>query len=339
MNKRDFYFDNAKFLLIFFVVFGHLIQSFTKNNDVLYALYKTIYTFHMPAFILISGHFAKGFLEKDYIWKLMKKLLFPYMLFQLIYTIYYYFLLHQQSLEFNLLNPAWSLWFLISLFCWNLMLPLFAKMRPLAGLMLTFMIGIAIGYVESVDNFLSLSRTFVFFPFFLLGYHLRREHFQTIASKQYKILAISIAVCAFIIFYFYPIIDEKWLLGSKPYAQMVAETSLGATQRLIVYCISLIMSTCFLALVPKRKYSFTKIGKYTLYVYLLHGFIVKYFRQSVVEQWLAEHHLVWILVVAALAVVLLLSSPFIRIIAQPLIEMSITRWKKIWRRIRNVTNA
>ncbi|MEN0648984.1 acyltransferase family protein [Caldifermentibacillus hisashii] len=101
-KQRDYYFDNGKFLLIFFVVFGHLIRSFIENNEILYAFYKTIYSFHMPAFILVSGYFAKGYFEKGYFTKLVKKLLVPYLIFQIIYSVYYYFLLSEKSLSINL---------------------------------------------------------------------------------------------------------------------------------------------------------------------------------------------------------------------------------------------
>jgi len=85
MANRDSYFDNAKFFLIFFVVFGHMIQSYIQDKESIFALYKTIYAFHMPAFILISGYFAKGLCSKGYIKNLAKKLLVPYLIFQGIY--------------------------------------------------------------------------------------------------------------------------------------------------------------------------------------------------------------------------------------------------------------
>ena len=64
-NKiRDPFFDNAKFLLLVIVVFGHLLQPFIGEAGWVHDLYFTIYTFHMPAFILISGYFAKSFARK-----------------------------------------------------------------------------------------------------------------------------------------------------------------------------------------------------------------------------------------------------------------------------------
>ena len=51
--ERDYQFDNIRLLLIFFVVFGHLLESFAIGS----LLYRFIYSFHMPVFIFINGYF------------------------------------------------------------------------------------------------------------------------------------------------------------------------------------------------------------------------------------------------------------------------------------------
>ena len=57
-KKHYLYFDYLKFFLIFFVVFGHMIEKYIEN-PVMRAIYFFIYSFHMPVFIFISGMFAK----------------------------------------------------------------------------------------------------------------------------------------------------------------------------------------------------------------------------------------------------------------------------------------
>ena len=192
MNKRDFYFDNAKFILIFLVVFGHLLRSFIEDHEQISSLYKVIYTFHMPAFIVISGYFAKGFSKKGYIGKITKKLIMPYMLFQLIYSIFYYFLHQKDALKVDPFDPNWALWFLLSLFFWNLLLRLFAKYTAGISITIALLIGLFVGYVDWINNYLSLSRTFVFLPFFLLGYYMRKEHFYLILKPKVKVSAFLI---------------------------------------------------------------------------------------------------------------------------------------------------
>ncbi len=90
-KSRDSYFDNAKFILIFLVVFGHILRSFINGNEFMLHLYKFIYTFHMPAFILVSGYFAKNFKRKGYVKKLAVKLIIPYLIFQGIYSVFLLF--------------------------------------------------------------------------------------------------------------------------------------------------------------------------------------------------------------------------------------------------------
>ena len=99
VKVRKAYYDNAKFLLVFLVVLGHFIQSYIHDNKIIFTLYTTIYLFHMPAFILISGYFAKGFRRKGYLMKMAKKLIGPYLIFQGIYSIYYFFTQGDETLQ------------------------------------------------------------------------------------------------------------------------------------------------------------------------------------------------------------------------------------------------
>ncbi|WP_368917457.1 acyltransferase family protein, partial [Staphylococcus haemolyticus] len=77
-TKRDYFFDNARAILIFLVVFGHMIQPYTSESKYLSALYLLIYSFHMPSFLFISGYFAKHLDKPHYLENVAKKLIAPY---------------------------------------------------------------------------------------------------------------------------------------------------------------------------------------------------------------------------------------------------------------------
>jgi len=62
---RDPYFDNAKFILIALVVIGHIMAPLMTHSTACKTLYIWIYIFHMPAFALISGYFAKNILQHN----------------------------------------------------------------------------------------------------------------------------------------------------------------------------------------------------------------------------------------------------------------------------------
>lgn len=321
MKVRDAYYDNAKFLLIFFVVFGHFIQSYIDDDQIIYGLYVTIYTFHMPAFILISGFFAKGFHKKGYLKKVAKKLIIPYLIFQGIYTIYYYFINEQQEIALDPLYPQWSLWFLISLFFWNVLLFLFTKWKPAVSLSIAVALGIIVGYFNEIDDFLSLSRTFVFFPFFLLGYYIKKESFERIREMKLRYFSIVILAIIFIVMYHLQDFNYKWLFGSMPYEELNTTDINGGIIRLAVYGVTLMATLSFLSLVPRKNHFFTKWGTSSIYVYLLHGFFVKYFRNSELVDILADSEQIIVFLIVTLMLIAFLSSKMIRKIAQPLIEL------------------
>ncbi|RLQ97112.1 acyltransferase family protein [Falsibacillus albus] len=335
MEKRDHYFDNAKFILIFFVVFGHLLQPYVSQNAFIEVVYKFIYTFHMPAFILVSGFFAKGFYKKGYVGKLAKKLILPYLIFQLIYTIFYYYLYDKSTFAVDPLNPQWALWFLLSLFCWNMLLLLFAKMRPIPALAIAFAIGLLVGYVDWISNYLSLSRTFVFFPLFLLGYVLDRDTFRSFTTPKARVITTIVLLATFIGIFLFPDWNEKWLLGSKPYDEMGAKIAYSPFVRSGIYILNIVMVFCFFSFVPTKNYFFTKWGRNTLYVYLLHGFFIKIFRASDVPNHYTYDLSTYItLAIVSLTLSVLLSSKAITSFTQPLIEIRSSKWKKFKERVK-----
>ncbi len=324
MKQRDYYFDNAKFILIFFVVFGHLIQSFIQESEMVYTLYKVIYTFHMPAFILVSGFFARGFYDKGYIKKIAKKLIIPYLIFQLVYSIFYYFLYNESQFAMDPLNPHWSLWFLISLFFWHLMLLGFSRLKPYMGIPLALMIGLGVGYMDWISGYLSLSRTFVFFPLFLIGYYLTREHLQLLQRPMIKVIAFIPFTIAIVLYSLYPDLNYQWLFGSKSYSALHTSATYGMMIRLGLYLLSTVMVFSFLAIVPRNKYFFTNLGRNTLYVYLLHGFFIRVFRESSVTNYFSESENFLLLAMISLLLTLFLASRFATALAQPFIELKVT---------------
>ncbi|BBP88791.1 hypothetical protein BsIDN1_24090 [Bacillus safensis] len=97
--------------------------------------------------------------------KVAVKLIIPYLIFQVIYSVYYYLLQDQSMANLNPIDPQWSLWFLISLFFWNLLLIPFSKLPFHWAMIVSLSIALLVGYVDSISDTLSLSRTFVFFAY------------------------------------------------------------------------------------------------------------------------------------------------------------------------------
>jgi fucose 4-O-acetylase-like acetyltransferase len=324
-SRRSQYFDNAKFMLIFLVVFGHVISPLKERDNILNTLYTFIFLFHMPAFIMISGYFAKGYQKKGYLLNAIKKILIPYVIFQIIYSLFYVLNGESTSFHINFFQPHWTLWFLMSLFCWNLLLYFFARLGWY-GFILAVALGIGIGYIDSVGSFLSLSRTFVFFPYFLIGFLLQREQFKKIIRNKFSLpFGIFILISTITIFTIgLPGDPTAWLLGDNSYAGMGGKQITDGFIRALQYTATLLVVFGFLSLIPKNEYKVTIIGERTLYVYLFHGFIIKTVESIVPDKmlgYLSSHYL--LLFCFSLLICFFLGSFLIKKYTRPLVELKL----------------
>lgn len=149
--------DNMKALLIFMVVLGHLLECFGGRLF----LYYTIYMFHMPAFVYVTGYFSRTNPER-----LIKKTFYTYAIYQILYLLFQRFYLKQEN-QIQFTTPYWLLWYLLSLCWWMLLLQIidwkeFSKKTILGGVGLLALIA---GFDKSIGYYMSLSRTIVLLPF------------------------------------------------------------------------------------------------------------------------------------------------------------------------------
>lgn len=274
---RDPYFDNAKFLLMVFVVFGHLLQPFIEQTAWSKNLYFSIYTFHMPAFILISGYFAKSFDYKkaDQVRMSFQKFILPYLFFQWIYTFFYWLTGARESFSFQLHIPNWSLWFLISSFFWQVSLYFFQKVPPKVGIIISILLSLLVGYIPFLNRELTLQRTFVFLPFFVIGYYLKPEAVEKFRQWQYKKFLGFGFLVIYAVIQMVDIWDKYMFFGSKPYEDFLNFPEWGGFVRIVTFLLAWVGILAFFALVPAKHKPYTENGRYTLVAYLLHGFIVQ----------------------------------------------------------------
>ncbi|MCL1797413.1 MAG: acyltransferase family protein [Eggerthellaceae bacterium] len=262
---REYRFDNFKLLLIFLVVFGHFLELFLKKS-VTAELYTIIYTFHMPAFIFISGYFSKRFDVAN----LIKSIIVPYVIFGLLYAVFIS-VVFDKSFSYSFFTPYWILWYLFSLLIWKLITPIFTKLKY--HLVVAFAVGLLISIDSSVGYFASMSRTFVFFPFFLLGYNFNKEFLD----NKKSILGLAGLVLALLLTYFVLIkgfnISYHFLYGSHAYDAI----GWGILMRACVYAIAILFILSLLVVIYKKKIPFvTVLGANTIVTYLMHGFVIKY---------------------------------------------------------------
>jgi fucose 4-O-acetylase-like acetyltransferase len=78
----------------------------------------------------------------------------------------------------------------------------------------------------------------------------------------------------------------------------------------------------------RRQYFFTNWGKQTLYVYLLHGFFIRFFRESTIQEYFSNTESFIMLACLSFLITVLLSSEMIATMAQPIIELKATKTKR-----------
>lgn len=182
LPKRDPYLDNAKLILVFLVVLGHLIQVFSRHKPYLLYFFFVIYGFHIPALVLVSGFLSKNYSSSQFV-KHLFRLLIPYLIFDLFARIFH--LLIDPSFKvfaYNLV-PQGPLWYLLSLFFWRSFIPFFKKIPHL--FIYSAIASLLVGFLLFINDQLSLSRTFVFFPFFIMGYRLPEANSLTALVKRH----------------------------------------------------------------------------------------------------------------------------------------------------------
>ena len=270
--KRDTQFDNLKGIMILLVVFCHFLEQFVPDWSrlgLLRALYCCIYAFHMPVFIFCSGYFSKGANSR----RTISGCLVPYLTFQLLYGLLFF--QHGKSLGadllsiFNLTTPQWTLWYLLSLFFWRIFAEPFTTLRyPLFwSAVLSLYIGLT-----GAGSFLSLSRTFAFFPYFLAGYLLPGESLERLRGHHRSLAAGGFLLALGVIALYARMgLPVSFLRMNQSYSAAGWILWRGVLLRLGLLGIGFVCTFSLLSLVGARKTFLTTFGIYSLPIFLLHS--------------------------------------------------------------------
>ncbi|MER5948285.1 acyltransferase family protein [Streptomyces sp. NPDC001904] len=274
-KARDAFLDNAKYLAIVLVAMGHSWEPLRGDSRAASALYMTVYAFHMPAFIVISGYFSRSFdASPGRLKRLITGVAVPYVVFEVAYTFFKRTAGGDPDYPISLLDPWYLTWFLIALFVWRLSTPFWKVVRwPLP---LALAIAVLASVSPDIGDDLDLQRVLQFLPFFVLGLCLKPEHFQLVRRKEARLLAVPVFAAALLFAYWAaPRMNAAWFYRRDSAQELAAPGWSGAVMTLAMFGCSVILAACFFAWVPGRKLWFTALGAGTLYGYLLHGFVAK----------------------------------------------------------------
>lgn len=274
-TKRDAYFDNAKYLAIVLVAVAHAWEPVMDGSRATRALYMLVYTFHMPAFILISGYFSRSYTGKPHqLRRLLTGIAVPYVVFEIAYSLFARWGNNDPGRPISLLDPFYLTWFLAALFIWRLTTPLWQLIRwPLpVALVLASLAAVT----PNVGADLNLQRVLQFLPFFVLGLCLKPEHFQLVRRREVRLLALPLFAGAAVVAYWAaPRMNLGWFYRSSSGQELGVPWWSGVVMTLVFFGCAVLLTAGFLAWVPRRRTWFTVLGAGTVCGYVLHGFLVK----------------------------------------------------------------
>ena len=326
--------DNARWIAITLMVVGHAILKLIGESDTAYAAYLFIYAFHVPVFVAVSGYFAKsGPPGTRQLHRLLTDLVFPYVVFETIWTTIRWLLGAPFQLDYS--SASWTLWFLLALLVWRILLPYLVLLRY--PLLISIAASIGAGYVDQIDSTFALSRTIGLLPFFVFGWKLRQwlitDRWLELGSAtvwRWRAGAIALfaalyAVCAVFIDGLRDLRVRSFLLYDEGYALFGYDQLWAGGIRLGLMLLAFALIVAFLMLIPRRTVWFTPLGAATMYIYVLHSFVLYPLRETGLLEGRQPSWALPALIVLSVLISLALSQSIVKRVFRPLVEPR-ARW-------------
>lgn len=203
---RDITLDLTKGLLIMMVVLGHAIQfsfgmDFIHSKQFFYdPVFKIIYSFHMPLFMLISGYLFYNSNKKDLKTLVRSKLLaigIPMLSFLFLGNLpdYLSCIIHGHIKTFIFIyikniGGSYTMWFLFSILQNMSIIAIMTRISKNKYGQYVMMTLIFVGFLFIPDNMLLAVHKYMF-PFFCIGYILKQNNvYPYYSSTNIKAIAI-----------------------------------------------------------------------------------------------------------------------------------------------------
>lgn len=304
--------DNAKFVLIFLVILGHFADKYSGDSSAARIIFFYIYTFHMPAFIFISGLFSKRTVNAD---RLDMRKILPYLFLCILLFFYrmlsYYTVGNYKSI--NILDQSCISWFMLALFSFYIIAHALKDFNSKYVIAISLILAALAGFEPHIGTFLALSRIIVYFPFFYIGYVLDIDKLLTFLNKTYiriisaVILLSYVLVCIFMNDRIYKL--RRLITCQNSYYTLPFKNIYPfGIYRLLFMCFSAVIILAFLSVIPNKNFkTLTVFGSRTLAVYFWHLPVMEWlFAISAYDKALMSSDLNFVLISVASSIVLLL---------------------------------
>ena len=303
MAKRNEFLDIVKFVAIFLVLWGHVIQQSycagkVDPNPYLDTIYCIIYTVHMPLFMGLCGYFFSlsinkvHLCKKDYVKKRIKSLIIPMLSFGLIKFLIDVYLKNNDINIILYLKDVKDIWFLGDLAVNTIIV--YFLMNVLSGSLRKDWKWLVIGMAFSVIPY--AGQGIFMYIFFILGFYIKQYvnkvklyffNFKYIVSATFLYLIIykmyiSLGVYSFQIHFKIFKYGSDFMMAC--FFTNILKVLLGIIGiYILMFIIWKIRNIrCLSVFMSKAK----EYGKYTLELYLLNIIILEYILGHIIYKWI-----------------------------------------------------
>lgn len=288
-KKRLIWADSLKGVLIILVVLGHAIQAGMGDAAEINHLWNAIYSFHMAAFMGVSGFLAfhsptkvKDVALGKSIVRRFRQLIIPFVLWTIISILIYsdfHLSIDLISVFFAncILYPHKGFWFLWVLFFINVFFVFgnwLSVKRKISQDLIILFIGVLLVWIMIVFEPRLFGFQFIsfYFLFYSLGYYIHK--YEDIIIRCNWVVIVPLVFCWCILAWFWQMHElPVWLRGTP-----LPESFLQYAYRFITAAIAIYI---FLAVSPgilnRRSFlniSLVELGQYSLGIYTCHMMIV-----------------------------------------------------------------
>ncbi|WP_041139752.1 acyltransferase family protein [Beduini massiliensis] len=278
MRRSENYIDFLKGNLVLFVILGHcMLFGFTNTITSEYTvesnyLFRFIYSFHMPLFMLISGYFTFNSIKKKSFKEIIKirfnQLIFPLLLLSIITSLN-----NQDFLNMVIYKFFTNFWFGWAIFYYTILVYIVEK-NNIKILYLVFFVLLI---------FIQIPNSMVFkfeLIFFLVGFYIRKNkidfknYLYKLDEKKYFIILIILILTTFLYTEKMPI-HITGVFDALTFDNIQINITRWLLGLINSYFVALLIKYVYKVIPPFLKKIFSLLGQNSYELYIIHCYLVQ----------------------------------------------------------------
>ena len=282
-HQRFIWADALKGWLIMLVVLGHAIQNTLGEACESNHLWNIIYSFHMAAFMAVSGYVAfrpdtkwGGQFVCQTIWRRFRQLVVPFILWSIISQLVGE-RIDVEKLGLYILYPDKSLWFLWVLFFINMIFLLGsylaeiikASQELLLLIICLFLTVVMVRFEVRVFGYQFIS---YYFLFYTLGYFFHK--YKKCVTSSSIFLQVILCVCWAFLAWFWQMHELPIFMKGLPLPTTIMQYAYRFITAAIAVYLLLVLSPKIINSTRKWNQPLVNLGKISLGIYAVHFIIL-----------------------------------------------------------------